>query len=143
MYYPNKVGIQKATATITGVAPEAIITPASGYVLSITELLVANQQNAINSVTLYRDADPISPQIALPASGTLFWDEVGGRYFDLPASSGLKASLASAGSVDVTVFYILRDDRTPIAKYTARANSYNASLTSPKAIRTPNRFGNQ
>jgi hypothetical protein len=61
--------------------------------------------------------------------------------FELPSGSGLNVVTDTA--LDVTVFYSIVDHTPGITKEAARAASYQASLLSPKAIRTPNRFGGQ
>lgn len=43
----------------------------------------------------------------------------------------------------ITLYYVAYDEPTPITKEAARAATYTAHLTLPKAIRTPNRRGEQ
>lgn len=62
--------------------------------------------------------------------------------FELANGSGIYIeSLANDGTI--TLYYSFCDMTPGITKEAARAATYQASLLSPKAIRTPNRFGEQ
>jgi len=143
--FRRRTGINVATATVTGVCPgkSAIVIPGSGFSIGLVQVIAANLDGGNRALSLYEDISPIAPQFTLGASGTLFWDSPGGEQLELSAGSGLYGCLDVAGSVDVTAYYVLHDNRTPITKVQARTNTYNAALTGPKAIRRPTRGGVQ
>lgn len=139
------LGARKINAQVTGVCPSKteIIAAASGYSINLLQVVAANLEAGTRAITFYEGETEIAPQYAIGGSGTLFWDEVGGEQYKMPEGSGLFACLDVAGQVDATVYYRLIDDRAGITKEAARSATYIASLASPKAIRTPNRRGNQ
>lgn len=146
MAFAKRVGIRRATVRVSGVCPPAsggfhttIVAPGSGFSVGLTQLIASNQDNIVNAITLSEETEQIAPQITLGASGTIFWDDVGGQHLELSPGSGLTACLFVAGNVDVTAFYILYDRRAPVTKFAARTNSFN-NIT---VTRTPNRAGNQ
>ncbi len=60
---------------------------------------------------------------------------------ELPASGVLGVNTTTP--MDVSALYVIVDHTPGITKDAARAASYQAALASPRAIRTPNRFGGQ
>lgn len=139
-------GVNRVTTSVTALTAsgvyDVIITAASGYQYELTQITAVNQQGATREITLYDGWTEIMPGIPLGASGTVILGNQDLGNLDgglLTASSGLRASIDVDGTIDLTVYYVTHDERTPIAKYTARWNSYNDA----QVIRTPNRRGEQ
>lgn len=125
-------GTQREKATITATTLAPVLAPASGYLPSIHQVIIYNQQGNIRTVTLYEDVEDMWT-FAIGASGTIVHD------FSVPEplgiGSGLYAALDQPGSVEITVRYLKYDERTPV-------NLDPATFTN-RVTRTPNIFGNQ
>ena len=134
--------VTTTTANITsGLSAFDVIIPAqSGMIIGLNQIIVSNQLGAANAITLYDYVTPITPTMALGGSGTLIIDGWGGGQLELTKGSGLFGVSNIVGDIEVTVYYVLHDKRTPITKAQARTASYQATTT---ATRTPNRAGNQ
>lgn len=134
---------RRVTVTVSGVAPNgftAIIPPASGYQYGITNLVAANLESDTRAITFYEQTtSKLTPQIALGASGTLIWDKPGQGPVELGIGSGLYGQMKTSGNVEVTAYYYMHDERTPITKSSARASTY----TGRTVTRLPNIAGNQ
>lgn len=139
----QKIRIANAVITVPlSGAHDAIIAAQSGMVISVTQILASNQLNTISALRLYEGDSSITPLMAMGASGTLILDKIGGEQLELAVGSGLFGSSHYTGNTQVTVYYVLHDERTPLEKSLARA----ASLTpigANNVTRTPNQFGNQ
>ena len=144
LYRQNRAKVRIANATITAIsgAHDEIIAPASGYSISLVQMIASNQLNAIYNVVLYDGLEPITPLIPLGASGTMILDEIGGEQLELTVSSGLYGSSSYACNTQVTVYYVLHDERTPTSKNTARFASM-VPIGRASAIRMPNIVGEQ
>jgi len=140
-----RTGVRREIVIVSGVCPTKtnIVVPDSGFSVSLVQLQAANLTGDLNAITLFEGETQLNPQIALGASGTFFWDIPGGEQLELLPSSGLTACLDSTGLVEVAAYYILWDNRPGITKEAARATTYQAGLTSPRAIRRPTRGGDQ
>jgi len=143
-YRRNRTKVRIANATITAVSGslDEIIAPSDGYAISITQVFASNQLNAIYNVIFYDGLEPITPFIPLGASGTMIWDKIGGEQLELSIGSGLYGSSSYACETQITVYYVLHDESTPITKDEARAASL-VDVGRPAAIRTPNIRGEQ
>jgi len=141
--YPARFKVNHSIATVSGTSPTAIVAGASGYAYAVTEIIAANLEGSAVTLNLYEGAggDKLCPRIVIGASGTLFLDELGGSKQELAPGSGVYATLNSAVSngVEISVYYITYDERTPVIKSTARNNAY----ISHGATRKPNEFGAQ
>lgn len=143
-YNPN-INYQslRETVIVSGVSPafSQVLAPQSGFSYSINQIWATNQDDYQNGITFYEDTtSKLFPTAPVAASGSLIWspnDLDGG--IELATSSGLNANLVQAGSFEVTVYYYLLDERTPITKSQARANTFNNAI----AIRRPNIRGEQ
>lgn len=116
----RRVGIKNVLASVTGASVTEIVPAASGYILSLTQLIATNHGEA-NNIALYEGNTKVSPTIEVATSGTLFIDDFAGMQFELAKSSGLGVGLGAAGDFEVQAFYLLYDKRTPISQETARA----------------------
>jgi len=137
---PHK-NLQKEIVVVTGVCPDkqVVLAAQSGFVYDIPQIIAVNNEAGVRAITFYDSAgNQLASSIPLPASGTFIWDTPN-RHLPLPWSSGLDACLDIAGSVEVTAFFYLDDQRTPITKDVARFATFsNITIT-----RAPTRFGTQ
>jgi len=145
---PSRIirGTNRIITTVTGVIGtdlfDVIIPAASGYTYEITQITAVNQENSLRAISFYDGWDKLYSSIPLGASGTLLLgqkDLGGDDGIRLTTSSGMRGAIDITGSVEVGVYYVTYDNRTPINKFTARRNTLN-NVT---IIRAPNRFGNQ
>lgn len=145
LYRRNRAKIRIANAVVTvalSSAHDVIIPAQSGMAIAVTQLIASNQLNQLSAIRLYNGDTAITPLIALGASGTLILDEVGGEQLELSVGSGLFGSNNFVGNTQVTVYYVLHDERTPREKSLARAATL-VSIGDNNITRTPNRFGGQ
>lgn len=133
----------QAHATVTDICPSqtTIVVPDSGFALSLAQIVATNVGSGVATFNLFQESQTIAPPFVIGPSGTLFWDSPGGSTIDFATNSGLYGCV-SDGTVEVTAYYTICDNRLPITKEQARADTYNAHLIQ-KAVRTPNRFGSQ
>lgn len=128
----KRTGTHRSLVTVTGVAPQALISAQSGYAPAIVQIALHNDNGDIRNVTLFEESEEFF-QMTMGASGTIIWDFM--LEEELHKGSGLYATLDSAGSVDILVRYVLHDERTP--------TNLNPATYVPSTIRKPNEFGNQ
>lgn len=139
----QKIRIANAVVTVPlSGAHDAIIAAESGMAISITQIIASNQINAISALRLYDGDSSITPLMVMGASGTLILDKIGGEQLELSVGSGLFGSNHFTGNTQVTVYYVLHDERTPREKSLARAASV-VPIGANEITRTPNQFGNQ
>jgi hypothetical protein len=128
----RRAGIKRASASITGTAPQTIIVAQSGYSISIVQSVIHERAGNFRLLTVQEnsttyDAIPMGP------SGTIIWDYADQE--ELTPGSGVSAYLDIAGRVDVMIRYVLHDNRTP--------TNLNPLTYRPRTTRTPNSFGGQ
>lgn len=150
MNYWKRHKVRVATATVTDVHPTYtdIVAAQSGYAVSVLQLFASNRDAQSQSIAFYDETTKITPSIVVGSSGLFSWDSPANVQLELVASSGLRASIsdvivAPTNGFEVTAYYLLFDDRTPISKEAARAATYIASQAQNAVTRTPNRFGGQ
>ena len=99
----------------------------------------------LRPIAFYEGNSPITTDMNIAASGTLFLD-LDGEQLELAKGSGLFAAANSdylwPSETQITVYYVLHDGRTPITKSAARAASLKP-IGSNAVIKTPNRSGGQ
>ena len=134
----EKVSIANGAVTTGGGTLDVIIPAQDGIVIGINQLIASNQANSLNTIRFYNGNTPITPNMALGASGTLILDVFGGSQLELSTGSGLFGSSDLAGNIQTTIYYVAHDEGAGVTKVASRA----ASL-SPITVRTPNRFGGQ
>ena len=134
----EKVSIANSNVTSGSGTLDVIIPAQDGVIIGINQLIASNQAGSINTIRFYDGATPITPNMALGASGTLILDDVGGSQLELSTGSGLFGSSDLAGLIQTTIYYVSHDESAGITQVASRA----ASL-SPITTRAPNSFGGQ
>lgn len=131
--------VNVSTVAVTGTSVTAIVPAASGYIYTLTGLTAVNTAATTNGITIFNGDQSITPPIYLGGSGTYIWDFPGGGNLQMARSSGVGAALTSPGTMSVTAYYTIDDERTPISKEQARA----ATFANAQTTRNPNWFGDQ
>lgn len=126
----ENVLITNTTVTSISGALDTIIPAQSGWIIGINQIIASNQLNEARSIIFYDGLSRITPNMTLGSSGTVIIDEFGGDQLELSKGSGLFANNNSTSSnIQVTVYYVLHDERTPITKSAARTATYTPIVT--------------
>lgn len=95
---------------VTGITPQEILAPLTGYQYTITQIAQHERNGNIRDAIMKFGGDEFF-RYTLGASGTVVWD----KYLpqDLPIGSGFYSLLDFPGRVDTLVKYAIRDVRIP------------------------------
>jgi hypothetical protein len=123
-------------AFLPNLTGSGVLIPGVADVCASVQSVSIASLGASGSATFYSDGQPVKT-LAVGANGSA----EGLLNIELPPSGALDVVTTTA--MDVSALYTEVDHAPGITKEDARAATYQASLLSPKAIRTPNRFGGQ
>jgi hypothetical protein len=141
---PRRDGTQQVYhVTIDNIAPGSgvmtLVAPDSDVIIQPKSAVISSHLGGNLEYELRDGADTfLHGHVPSNESQQIAWPD----GLELTKGSGVFAeALANDGSI--TLYYCIINEGAGITKAAARNATYVASLASPKAIRTPNRFGDQ
>jgi len=124
---------------ITGSGVQTLVAPDTDVILQPKSAVISSHAGGAFEYNILSGSGVILHG-HVPSNGSIevSWPD----GFEQPKGSGLFIEpLSNDGSI--SLYYCVITEAGGITKEAARAATYVASLASPKAIRTPNRFGTQ